>query len=621
MISLPRLPLKAVPYPAESLLGYLIRLSQINAYPSIHWFKQLGLERKQLNCRESATFVENIATLAGLNDEETGALLQAVRPSESFNISFFSKRQPRICPDCIKSKEHLDSVWEVVYASACPWHGGLLVDVCQECRQPLTWLRTAYDRCDCGANFADFVSVKADPATLYYNTLLWAAAGREVSESFLPDTPVELLASLSLNQLCSVIRLLCRAKGGRSNLPRTKTVLEAVKAIHVINGLFSEWPVRFYEYLDGFKKEDGSYCGEGLQQAFGSFYKLLYFRRDKAEYEFIINAFETYLHENWIGVIDNKYKRIHKQSNWDFTFYKLVSKKLGIGSARFNTLVNAGIFKCTKKQRESGRQLKILNKKEVNRISKLVRYMINKGETCKLMGISSRQFDELAKSKLIVPIIKAGEGGISEWWLDIRKIKRLMDKILVIVPKLIVGDHAIKFEKIGQAHLTDVEIFPDFIKGVIKGEIPVAGMKRAGYNGKFKLSWLYFMSEEILKFRDRIRHLHKGLYSIPELSIFLGIKQEVAYHLVNAGLIKCHKDLVPLRKGRVIKTKEIENFKASYISLVQIARLENVTSRNVVKDLSKLGVEPIVGGGKDGCRQIFYRRVDLPSQYLSKVIV
>lgn len=86
----------------------------------------------------------------------------------------------------------------------------------------------------------------------------------------------------------------------------------------------------------------------------------------------------------------------------------------------------------------------------------------------------------------------------------------------------------------------------------------------------------------------------------------LGIKQQVGYDLVRRGLLQASRSA----SGYVVRQESLRRFTASFISMAELAR-RFATSPKAM--LHRLDAVPVTGPAIDGCRQYFYRRMDLES--------
>jgi hypothetical protein len=99
--------------------------------------------------------------------------------------------------------------------------------------------------------------------------------------------------------------------------------------------------------------------------------------------------------------------------------------------------------------------------------------------------------------------------------------------------------------------------------------------------------------------------------TIPQLALRLGVKQEVAYHLVRSGIIQSRNIRIGRRKIAVVDSKVVKDFEAAYVSGRVLATYFQTSPKALVENLKAQGVTPAVGPAIDGCRQHFFRRKDL----------
>ena len=90
--------------------------------------------------------------------------------------------------------------------------------------------------------------------------------------------------------------------------------------------------------------------------------------------------------------------------------------------------------------------------------------------------------------------------------------------------------------------------------------------------------------------------------SVDEAARLLGVKQQVAYQLVNIGLLKSVKQY---SAGQRINKSSVEDFKRSYISLAEIAIQQEMSPRATLKMIK---VKPVCSPDLGGCRQYFFKR-------------
>lgn len=202
----------------ESLMGYVLRLSNMNGLHSIYWiYKLLGRDRLQRFKRE------DVSTISKVFGESTQMLDKAMPRRRFVDGQFFygihghafSKpyfirpAHPQLCPLCLTEKNYASSLWDIAFYSACTQHSCLLLDQCPRCSKHIQWNRPLLLTCNCGFPWHGYAPKKLsdnDPI------LLFSAL---VQQQFIPhntrqipnDWYVQSLSGLSIDTLCKLIWL------------------------------------------------------------------------------------------------------------------------------------------------------------------------------------------------------------------------------------------------------------------------------------------------------------------------------------------------------------------------------------------------------------------------------
>lgn len=601
-----RLRVRLDPHLGESLRGYLLRLTSANGYETTRWLA--SLEPVLMRITQEQVAIEAIERLTGFSDLEPFLL----SPFGSNMLpAHFRATTPRICPACLKERGYYDSVWEIGFACVCPHHGIMLVDACSRCHAPLTWSHLSVTCCSCGANIIDAGTTLAGADLQYFNAKIWAAAGRDVPHFKSASLPDKELSRLSLGQLCQFFLFFNAHENGTISMMRAKptSVAATVTALEIVRSVLSDWPQGFYQRLVKRVNKKEEFSGEGLQQVFGGLYIRLYRYLVGPEFSFIRDAFEEFLRDHWFGVISGTYRRVNRdKTRNDALNLRGAAKTLGIGRRIFRRIVGRGWVKGDVILRSSGRCRIMVSEKDTLRFRDQVGHRINGKQTRELLGISKNQFYMLVQEEFIQPLLRAGEDGCGSWWFDAGPIKRLLDKIKVAAPAREPCAEAISFREACQWHILSSENFPLFFAAILNGTISVTGVK---CNSEFNLASLYFLPESIAEFKAKLRIRPDGNFSIPEAAIRLGVKQEVAYHLVNAGLLASSFYASKKIAGRMVSESDIEAFEKEYISLAQLARSNGTSPRALKQKYDAAAISASTGRDIDGCRQFFYRRADL----------
>lgn len=159
------------PYPDESFVGYLVRLTEINDYDNASWILQLAKFGEYAR-KESLAFGDDqdftsLAYLTGVDPLELRALtyLRQGRKSNKFCDSLiFGLPVPRtainlnpakICPGCLREHRYVRRIWELTIVTTCPLHECLLLDECPNCRRRLDFMRSRISICKCQYDWRD----------------------------------------------------------------------------------------------------------------------------------------------------------------------------------------------------------------------------------------------------------------------------------------------------------------------------------------------------------------------------------------------------------------------------------------------------------------------------------
>ena len=100
-------------------------------------------------------------------------------------------------------------------------------------------------------------------------------------------------------------------------------------------------------------------------------------------------------------------------------------------------------------------------------------------------------------------------------------------------------------------------------------------------------------------------------YSLEEAASQLGIKQQVAYDLARAGLLRVQTRVSGVRR---VAQAEIDCFKRDYVALAVVAA---DVGRSPLAVLRATAARPVCGPAIDGSRQYFFRRADVTADLVA----
>lgn len=157
--AVPRMaPLVVTPAPRvdESLLGFLLRVTEANGYPQLNFLFRRGpyqysdFVQHRMSCWDVAQLTGRtpleMSRLMYVSGDGPRLLGKPVRARE------LRLNKPRLCPVCVCENGYLQALWDCSLVVVCPVHRIWLLDHCGGCGRTLAWQRQGLLRCGCGAN-------------------------------------------------------------------------------------------------------------------------------------------------------------------------------------------------------------------------------------------------------------------------------------------------------------------------------------------------------------------------------------------------------------------------------------------------------------------------------------
>lgn len=252
-----RLVVTAQPATTESLMGFVLRLTELNGYPSTAYvLAAMGKEwyRPKVGRLDAA----GLATLAGVGQGDIDRLthLPAERPRAYVRIygsdlpSYeVNLRHPKVCPMCLAEGRPCEAFWDLAQAVVCPVHRVQLVSECPGCSKRLLWARPKVRQCKCGFDLATAPVALATPLLAELMAVLRHQVYRDDAQASLPPT-MSHLAHLDLRRVCKLIWVMSgvvhQARGGR-RAPKARCHYR--DTLDVVATALTNWPAGFRDFL------------------------------------------------------------------------------------------------------------------------------------------------------------------------------------------------------------------------------------------------------------------------------------------------------------------------------------------------------------------------------------
>lgn len=330
-MSVPLLVRHPAPYPTESLLGYVLRVSEDNGYNS-PWSVYCLAGMKSNEIRASGVKLKKLARITNWPQEKLDTIAYSAPAGQrrwsrllgnpvlpqDLNLS-----HPRFCPQCLCEKGFLEAHWDLALMIACPAHRCSLVSCCPQCGRRLRWFRRGVLECGCGGDLSDcdLSSISEAEAGLL-NIIRRKALSCPPAESNPMGLPQDQLMAMSLRTMLLAIRTIGKHRiiaDGTSDWNNEKKIVSAASRVLV------KWPTNFIALLEDFGRQLPSDIGGGVGKQFGGIYRALFRNKamgDPKHTEFLRLAFLDFAINHWgRGFVD----------------HKIIKKLGGSGSKRFLT--------------------------------------------------------------------------------------------------------------------------------------------------------------------------------------------------------------------------------------------------------------------------------------------
>ena len=318
---------RPLPYPDESLAGYIIRLSESNYYPSPNFIFQLsGLNKRGIYANVFHPGIDDLSQLSKISGIEESLLWLMTFPTVVPNpIKYGSslkvfesivphytltKRKAKLCQICLQSKAYCRKIWDLSVVSVCPFHSCLLIDKCPKCFQNITWLRPSITRCNCGIDWRDYQPDEIlDPQNLVLSLHIYKLCKiRNIeSENFPNLSLLNPLCQLNLASLMQILFSLIKFRDfdyiGDKFLDRIQSPISPIENYKfcfdrvfwiLINWEeeFLNWMLGYEDYLENIdnSSEQSLKKYDMVLTLFKSIFKLFLLN----EHKFILNVMEVY---------------------------------------------------------------------------------------------------------------------------------------------------------------------------------------------------------------------------------------------------------------------------------------------------------------------------------------
>lgn len=600
----------------ESLLGYVLRLSETNGYDTPwHVLSHAGIGQGVML---TAGFpVDCLAKVLGRTAEDLAGIAYSTVDAEGrrefrllghslghgLNTTPLRLIKPAICPHCVAEHGHIDAFFDLNLAVACPHHRCELLTNCPACAAPLSWFRPGLLTCKCGASLADANTPDVSDELADLMGILWAVLHRHAADSLdmhsrwpvhdMLDTPLRALA-LKLPDLGS---FQCRAMGLDADDASPKELLiGAARAL-------SNWPQGFHAFLNRL-----SAVGDGNQHTFGKRYELFskrFFSTRPCGKDFIWlrDEFVRYGLRAWNeSVIDHKLLR-EVQDDRRYVSKTELARRLKVSQATLVNWVKSGRIEL--RVRKVNGHLRYVADTEDPRIQ-TPEYqegaVLCIREASAYVGLPVSVLTNLkASGQFTIKHQAQQKKGFHQADLDNFKLQLAA----VPIPSLLAVDDGLLVslaQVLGEYRFHAASNKADFVVAYLSGRI-LAVRRDSG-----EPQDIFFRKADVDTFvSDSRRQSAGGSHSLRDAAKLIGCDPIVIPNLISAGYLEKEDG----REGSRIVGASLECFMDERVSICGLAREWKTTSSRLLR-LCETGCIPLTQVARNsGVPTSFIRREDL----------
>lgn len=621
------------PETGESFSSYLIRLTEKNHYDIPSWILQLAgfdhlaiinlsflfSDSPELSefcrlCKVPKTDISNMLYPPAPSDRRTPMCFVFGIPLYKYYIRVV---KTKICPLCLAEFGFAHRIWEIAPVTACPYHQIVLLDKCPCCNREITWYRKSFAVCQCGYDWRFADTMHAGENELGLTFLAYRACGI-VGELQIPGMHVDgSLNNLDLNSVFTAVLFIAGEYSGKFDTTGKYLVCSSSnRELHELLAkafkVFTNWPENFFRFLEWKRssKENARFIA-GIQKDFGTFYYGLYRILKSESYDFMRDAFEQYLQEEWNGgLLNRRYSLLPDKvfSKRKYVGKNEAAKVLKVSTKSVDGLIEKGLLTGYISFRGKKR-LFLIEQESLLELQYRIQKALTAEQTWKYLGVGKKAFAGLVRAGVLVPFQKPIEGNCVEYLFDKETIDGFLAKISEAMTITAQGN---KFRKVGFAGAAQILsmvgcTIPFLVQQVLTGAISPCGecQQQTG------LQRFFFKRKDISRLLHEFLQERKcGLLSIEDAAAICGMKYEVISLLIKNGLLPS-KTLPAEARGVLLAKKDIDYFNMHYITASSLARDYRTSPKNLVRKLLDNDIRPIVGREDSPRLPYIFKRSDL----------
>lgn len=585
------------PFADEDLLGFLARCADSNALTVAELVAML----RSGSMADISSWSHEVKHPSIWGNQFTELLHPSTRPARAW-----SHRNLKFCPNCMSEAEYWRASWCLMLVTCCPRHGIWLQERCGSCGTTLGIEALRCLRCDvCGKSFADADSA-VRPAS---REALWVAQQLDFRVAQQSERSDHITGDLTLSEFHE-LALRVGVRGSTVNTKKPLKLKDAgalIVAIPIAEGAgkaLMNWPYGFQGMLDAVRERRCKTSSWKIRDAMGPIHKDIYHHLKDPRFDFVRTAFESYIRDHWAAPLALRNRTLGPQLVRSHSWVPVceAAKRSGVERALLKRMAKGGEISTLEQTHKSGRCTRIVNVNTMSSYIGRVQQAMTVEQAEAYLGISRTRVRQLLEAGLLAVFGGAPRAG-QRWWIDPMSLERCLHRGLQMTAK---PENSVSVTQHAKCCIATAESFVSLIGAIQTGELPVwvpSGCNQA--LGKWRLS-----KGDLAKWRPDAETTGGARLSVGDAAAQLGVKQEVAYALVRAGLLPVTTESVGRHAAQWVDVQALSGFQKQYILGTELAAFARTSPKRMAQRLKACGIQPVAGPGsaRVACRQYVWQR-------------
>jgi hypothetical protein len=238
----------------------------------------------------------------------------------------------------------------------------------------------------------------------------------------------------------------------------------------------------------------------------------------------------------------------------------------------------------------NGRSRRLITPEVIQKVQSYLEDQISTKAAARLLGLSAARVEQLVSAKMLT----RQDGFLSKQACD-----KLLQSVMQVCVRERIPRDAIPLAKELQFRIT-VARSSELLGAILSGELVVYARARSNSIQTLLLGRKSAMAWMAIRPDSRSEWL-----TVPDYARHLGVKQEVAYHLVRVGLLSTQKAVVRRHLAQLVTLEAQEQFERRYEPLATAASRAGIDWRHGLAWARANDLTLVSGPEIDGGRQYF----------------